>query len=333
MSPAITAPQSFAYEACDIPAGMTIREYRAQRARNRRVEPRPPRLRRALRARRRPLRPPSRPAPAQVLDEVLGLDPAGQPHEVGRHGGGGALDRLVRHRLRHLDQRLDAAERLGEREQLASRGDRRPRRDGGTQTIPEKPGQRTSDTPGALAQPARRPRAPFSACAAMRRCSVRSPRWTRKQSSGPGTAPIAFCTKRTRSCSARVAHDRPRRRRRPSARRGTSSSSARPRRRRARAGAGRRASRTCCRPRRARRRCARPRPATSITFSVGFVGVSTHTSLVSGRTARRDRVEVGLVDHVVLEAPAREHLVDEPVGAAVEVVGDDDVVARARRPR
>ena len=33
MSPAITAPQSFAYEACDIPAGMTIREYRAKRAR------------------------------------------------------------------------------------------------------------------------------------------------------------------------------------------------------------------------------------------------------------------------------------------------------------
>lgn len=55
MSPAITAPQSFAYEACDIPAGMTIREYRAQRARNRRVG-RTTRLRRALRARRNALR-------------------------------------------------------------------------------------------------------------------------------------------------------------------------------------------------------------------------------------------------------------------------------------
>ena len=55
MSPAITAPQSFAYETCDIPAGMTIREYRAQRARNRRVC-RTTRLRRALRARRNALR-------------------------------------------------------------------------------------------------------------------------------------------------------------------------------------------------------------------------------------------------------------------------------------
>lgn len=55
MSPATTAPQSFAYEACDIPAGMTIREYRAQRARSRRVG-RTTRLRRALRARRNALR-------------------------------------------------------------------------------------------------------------------------------------------------------------------------------------------------------------------------------------------------------------------------------------
>ena len=53
MSPAITAPQSFAYEACDIPAGMTIREYRAKRARK---PARSRRLRRALRARRHALR-------------------------------------------------------------------------------------------------------------------------------------------------------------------------------------------------------------------------------------------------------------------------------------
>ena len=36
VSPAITSPHAFAYEACDIPPGMTIREYRAQRARTRR---------------------------------------------------------------------------------------------------------------------------------------------------------------------------------------------------------------------------------------------------------------------------------------------------------
>ena len=53
MSPASTAPQAFAYEASDIPAGMTIREYRAKRARK---PGRTRRLRRALRARRHTLR-------------------------------------------------------------------------------------------------------------------------------------------------------------------------------------------------------------------------------------------------------------------------------------
>ena len=55
MSPATTSPHAFAYEATDIPAGMTIREYRSQRARNRRVG-RTTRLRRALRARKHALR-------------------------------------------------------------------------------------------------------------------------------------------------------------------------------------------------------------------------------------------------------------------------------------
>ena len=66
----------------------------------------------------------------------------------------------------------------------------------------------------------------------------------------------------------------------------------------------------------------------STTFSSGFVGVSTQISRVSGRTRALQRVEVGLVDHVVLEAEAREHLVHEPVGAAVEVERQDHVVAR-----
>ena len=55
MSPATTHPHSFAYEACDIPSGMTIREYRAKRNRNRKPG-RATRLRRALRARRHTLR-------------------------------------------------------------------------------------------------------------------------------------------------------------------------------------------------------------------------------------------------------------------------------------
>jgi hypothetical protein len=47
----------------------------------------------------------------KVLDQVgRCLDPAGQPHQVCRHRRRGALDRLVGHRLGHLDQRLDAAE-------------------------------------------------------------------------------------------------------------------------------------------------------------------------------------------------------------------------------
>jgi hypothetical protein len=53
VSPAITHPHAFAYEACDIPAGMTIREHRAKRARK---PGRARRLRRALRARRHTLR-------------------------------------------------------------------------------------------------------------------------------------------------------------------------------------------------------------------------------------------------------------------------------------
>ena len=63
---------------------------------------------------------------AQVGDQVAGvLDAAAEPHQIGRDRGARALDRLVGHRLRHLDQRLDAAERLGEREQPRARRDRR----------------------------------------------------------------------------------------------------------------------------------------------------------------------------------------------------------------
>ena len=179
------------------------------------------------------------------------------PHESRTRSAGtaaaGALDRLVRHRLRDLDQRLHAAERLGEREDLRSAQAIRVASGAGTRPC------RRSRASGRRRRP-RRPRShslttrAFSVCAAIRRCSVRSPRCTRKQSSGPGTAPIEFCTKRTPSWRAGVAHDRPRRRPRRSARRGTSSSSARRRRRRAPAAAGRPASRTCCRRPRTRSR-------------------------------------------------------------------------------
>ena len=186
--------------------------------------------------------------------------------------------------------------------------------------MPPKPGQRTSSTPSAPRRNSLTAR-PFSVCAATRRCSVRRPRCTRKQSNGPGTAPTAFWTKRTCSCSPGSRDDRPRRRPCPSGRRGTSSSSGPRRRRRAPAGAGRPASRTCCRPPPARRPRARPRPRCRRRCSSGLVGVSTQTSAVSARTARSSRVEVGLVDQVVARCPNRvEHLVHQAVGAAVEVV-------------
>jgi hypothetical protein len=61
-----TEPHSFAYEACDIPAGMTIREYRRQRAGAERRRTSPQRAR-------------------QVLRKILRiLDPAGQPDQVRR---------------------------------------------------------------------------------------------------------------------------------------------------------------------------------------------------------------------------------------------------------
>ena len=42
---------------------------------------------------------------------------------------------------------------------------------------------------------------------------------------------------------------------------------------------------------------------------------------------RADRVEIGQRHRRVADAPLREHLVDQPEGAAIGVVGDDDVIA------
>ena len=148
--------------------------------------------------------------------------------------------------------------------------------------------------------PARSRCAPPSAGAA---CAARGA--TRKQSSGPGTAPTEFCTKRTALVQRPGRARSPRRRPRPSARRGTSSWSARPRRRRARAGAGRPASRTCCRRPRARSRARATTAATSTTLSVGLVGVSTQISfVVVGRTAAATAARSRLVDHRVARGPS-----------------------------
>ncbi len=61
--------------------------------------------------------------------------------------------------------------------------------------------------------------------------------------------------------------------------------------------------------------------------SSGLVGVSTMISLVCGVIGRAHRVEVGQRHRRVVDPPLGEHLVDEPEGAAVGVVGHHDVIA------
>ena len=211
------------------------------------------------------------------------------PHESrtrsGRHGRGRALHGPVRHGLRDLDQRLHAAERLGQREELGPGHEAPARRGAGSSPSAEA-------GPADVARPRVRPQGLDAASAGGRvrghaQVHVRRPRWTRKQSKGPGTAPTAFCTKRSRSSqpSSLV--------RRPPDRVGVP-----PRyfvvectrsRRRARAAAGWRASRRCCRRRRAgpARRGRRDDALDVDDVEGGFVGDSTQTRRVSGRSRRR----------------------------------------------
>ena len=60
--------------------------------------------------------------------------------------------------------------------------------------------------------------------------------------------------------------------------------------------------------------------------SSGFVGVSTMISLVFGVIAFAHSVEVRQCHRRVVDAPLGEHLVDDPEGAAVGVVGHHHVV-------
>ena len=190
----------------------------------------------------------------EVLDEVLG---ASIPHESRTRSAGtaaaGALDGLVRHRLRDLDQRLHAAERLGQREEPRRGDDPRRVRDAGT-----RPSRRTRAS-GRRRRPRRPPATPtttraFSVCAAIRSVQRAQPAVHEEavQRPGHGADRVLHEAHGRRAAPGRAR--RPRRRRRPSARRGTWSSSARRRPRRAPAAAGRPAWRTCCRPRRTRRR-------------------------------------------------------------------------------
>ena len=241
----------------------------------------------------------------QVRDQVRGvLDPARQPHEIGRHGRVGVLHRLVRHRLRHLDQRLHAAERLGQREDLQRGGD--PRRVGVAEA--DHAGEaRPADVAHAAAPRAatRDHRARVLACAppsAGAACASRGARGSSRRARARRRPSSA----RTSRLVARARRARPPRRR-PcrSARRGTSSSSARRRRRRAPAGAGRSAWRTCCRPPRTRRPCARRSPRRRPPSATGW-SASRPRSASSRAAPRRATASRSDWSTIVYSRPQRE---------------------------
>ena len=203
--------------------------------------------------------------------------------EVGRDRGVGALDGLVGHRLRHLEQRLDAPERLGQGEQLASRSRSASRRGGGS-----RPSRRSRAS--ARRSPRRRRAShsltarAFSVWAAIRRCSVRSPRCTRKQSSGPGTAPIEFCTNFTPSCArdSRTTTAPPTASECPPRYfvvECTTASAPAP------AAAGRPAWRTCCRRPRTRPPCARRSPRCRPRSATGWSASRPRSASSPRRTA------------------------------------------------
>ena len=272
--------------------------------------------------------------PLEVGDQVLGgLDPAREPHQVGRArrrrsprptgGSSPAGPRSATPPRR--------ATRRGRRSWSASRS--RVASGWRKETMPPKPGQRTSSTPRRRRSQSLTAR-PFSVWRATRSASVRSPRWTRKQSNGPGTAPTEFWTKRTRSCrsASRAITVAP-----------PTTSECPPRylvvewttavapSSSGRWTIGRREGvvddhrRPSPRPRRPRR--CRPRSAAGWSASRPRSGGS------RARSAARSGVDVGLVDEVVGEPEAGQHLVDQPVGAAVEVDAAGSGGRRRRAPR
>ena len=210
--------------------------------------------------------------------------PDREPDQVGGHLQRRAGDARVRHPVRVLDQRLDAAERLAEREHPGAVADRRappPRR--------RPPGTTPCRRTGASAWPRRRgrgarrgpgsaPPSPAGARAAAgrpaRRCRSAGPSARQRLDPAQHQPRVERPGHRAhrvlvvRELARRAARPRPpaRRRRRRSGRRGTSSSSARPRRRRARAAAAGTARRTCC------RRRAAPRASCATCGQRGDVG-------------------------------------------------------------
>ena len=79
----------------------------------------------------------------------------------------------------------------------------------------------------------------------------------------------------------------------------------------------------------ARARGRRPR-ARSVSRITGLVGVSTNSIRVAGVNARSTASRSRRVDVAERQLVARQHLVEQPERAAVDVVGHDDVVAGLR---
>ena len=170
----------------------------------------------------------------------------------------------------------------------------------------------------------------FSQWRSMRTASVFRPRRTSQQSNGPGTAPSDFWRNLSRSATRRVV------------RRGEAADHVRVAaevlRRRVDDDVGAelerplevgRGERVVDDHQRARRRAPPPRPSRCrSTFSSGFVGVSTQTMRVrSSRCSSRPAVDLLGGDEREAVALRLVDLGEQPVGAAVDVVHADDVVA------
>ena len=181
----------------------------------------------------------------------------------------------------------------------------------------------------------------FATCRATRRWSVRSPRRTRKQSNGPGTPPIAFWRKWSRSAIGRIARHRDaedrvavagevlRRRVEHDVRAEIE-----------RALEGRRGERVVDDEERALGPAGEPlgdrraAAAMSTTFRSGFVGVSNQTSRVSLGQRLPERVGVaGQVRVPRVDTGRTADPLEVAVRAAVDVVADDDLGPGRRRAR
>ena len=71
----------------------------------------------------------------------------------------------------------------------------------------------------------------------------------------------------------------------------------------------------------------------SLTASSGLVGVSSQTSLVRGRHGLGHVFGIGRVNEGEVEPVAAQHLVEQAICAAVDVVSRDHVVAAVQEPK